>query len=87
VADERRLDGNAIGGMMLELFGVEMTTVTEVCRTCGTADLFARTEVYMDAPGTVVRCAHCKSVLMRVVRGPDRTWLDLSGLGSVELPN
>jgi hypothetical protein len=41
----------------------------------------------MDAPGTVVRCAHCKSVLMRVVRGPDRTWLDLSGLGSVELPN
>ena len=67
MADERRLDGNAIGGMMLELFGVEMTTVTEVCRTCGTADLFARTEVYMDAPGTVVRCPSCHAVVMVLV--------------------
>ena len=86
MADDRRLDGNAIGGMMLELFGVEMTNATEVCRTCGTADLIARLEVYMDAPGTVVRCAYCKSVLMRVVRSPDRTWVDFSGLGSIELP-
>ena len=57
---------------MLELFGVEMTNATEVCRTCGTADIVARLEVYMDAPGTVVRCAHCKAVLMRVVRSPER---------------
>jgi len=85
VADERRLDGNAIGGMLLELFGVEMTTATEVCRTCGTVDVIARLEVYMDAPGTVVRCAHCKSVLMRVVRSPDRMWVDFSGLRSIEL--
>jgi hypothetical protein len=33
-----------------------------------------------------VRCAHCSAVLMRVVRSPDRTWLDLSGLRSIELP-
>jgi hypothetical protein len=87
VADERRLDGNAIGGLMLELFGVEMTTATGVCRTCGAHDLVARLEVYIDAPGTVVRCAHCQAVLMRVVRGPGRTWLDLSGLQSIELPS
>jgi hypothetical protein len=86
VADERRLDGNAIGGMMLELFGVEMTTATEVCGSCGKADVVARLEVYMDAPGTVVRCAHCKAVLMRIVRGPDQMWLDLSGLRTIELP-
>jgi hypothetical protein len=81
-----RLDGNAIGGVLLELFGVEMTGVTGVCGSCGTADLVARLEVYVQAPGTVVRCAHCHAVLMRVVRGPDRTWLDLSGLASIELP-
>jgi hypothetical protein len=85
VAEDRRLDGNAIGGMLLELFGVELTAATEVCRTCGTADVIARLEVYMDAPGTVVRCAHCKAVLMRIVRGPNRTWLDLSGFRSIEL--
>jgi hypothetical protein len=81
-----RLDGNAIGGLLLEVFGVEMTTATEVCGSCGTADLVARLEVYVQAPGTVVRCAHCHAVLMRVVRGPERTWLDLSGLASIELP-
>jgi hypothetical protein len=86
VADERRLDGNAIGGVMLDLFGVEMTTATGTCRTCGAADPVARLEVYADAPGTVVRCAHCKSVVMRIVRAPGRTWLDLSGLSSIELP-
>jgi hypothetical protein len=41
--------------------------------------------VYVHAPGTVVRCAACKSVLMRIVRGPKRTWLDLSGFSSIEL--
>jgi Family of unknown function (DUF6510) len=86
VAEDRRLDGNAVGGLMLELFGVEMTTATGICRTCGQAEPVARLEVYMDAPGTVVRCLHCKSVVMRIVRGPGRTWLDLSGLSSVELP-
>ena len=86
MAEDRRLDGNAIGGLMLELFGVEMTAATSVCDTCGQAEPVARLEVYMDAPGTVVRCLHCKSVVMRIVRGPGRTWLDLSGLSSVELP-
>ena len=81
-----RLDGNAIGGLLLELFGVEMTTATGICASCGAADLMARLEVYVQAPGTVVRCAHCSAVLMRVVRSPDRTWLDLSGLRSIELP-
>jgi hypothetical protein len=81
-----RLDGNALGGVLLELFGVEMTTATGVCASCGTADLVARLEVYVHAPGTVVRCAHCHSVMLRIVRGPGRTWLDMSGLGSIELP-
>ena len=81
-----RLDGNAIGGLLLELFGAEMTTATGVCGSCGAADLVARLEVYVQAPGTVVRCAHCGAVLIRVVRSPDRTWLDLSGLRSIELP-
>ena len=86
MAEERRLDGNAIGGLMLELFGVEMTTATSVCGSCGATEPVARLDVYTDAPGTVVRCLHCKSVVMRIVRGPGRTWLDLGGLSSIELP-
>ena len=86
MADERRLDGNAIGGVMLELFGVEMTTATGVCGSCGSAEELARADVYLDGPGIVVRCVHCKAVQVKIVRSPDRTWLDLSGLSTVELP-
>jgi uncharacterized protein DUF6510 len=80
VADERRLDGNAIGGLLLELFGVELTVATSVCGSCGAAEQVARLDVYVDAPGVVVRCCHCEDVLMRIVRGPDRVWIDLGGM-------
>jgi uncharacterized protein DUF6510 len=85
VADERRLDGNAIGGVMLELFGVEMTTAVGVCGSCGAHEQMARAEVYLDAPGIVVRCTHCKAVQVTIVRAPDRSWLNFSGLTSVEI--
>jgi uncharacterized protein DUF6510 len=84
--NEMRLDGNAIGGMLLELFGVELTAATGVCVACGTADFLARLEVYAHAPGTVARCPYCHAVMLRIVRGPDRTWLDMSGVASIELP-
>ena len=85
MADERRLDGNAIGGLLLELFGIELTVATGVCGSCGAAEQVARLHVYLDAPGVVVRCCHCEDVLMRIVRGPDRAWIDLSGMSSLEV--
>jgi len=36
------------------------------------------------APGTVVRCPGCEQVLMRIVRGGGRYWLDLTGMRSLE---
>jgi hypothetical protein len=84
---ELRLDGNALGGLMLELFGVEMTIATGVCGSCGRAGELATLHVYVRAPGTVVRCPACEAVLMRIVRGPGRTWLDLSGLRTLEIPH
>ena len=84
--DDMRLDGNAIAGELFELFGVEMTIATGVCAQCGAVDLVARLDVYVHAPGTVVRCPQCETVLMRIVRGRDRVWLDLQGVRSLELP-
>ena len=82
---ELKLDGNAIGGELLELFGVEMTIATGVCAWCGAVEQVARLDVYVHAPGTVVRCPHCEAVLMRIVRGRDRVWLDLSGVRTIEI--
>jgi hypothetical protein len=83
--EEMKLDGNALGGMLLELFGREMTTVTSSCRSCGAVEQMACVDVYVQAPGVVVRCRHCGNVLMKIVRAPERTWLDVGGIGLLEL--
>jgi hypothetical protein len=45
----------------------------------------ARLDVYVHAPGVVIRCRHCEAVMICVVRGPTRTWIDLSGTSRLEL--
>ncbi|HMB18668.1 MAG TPA: DUF6510 family protein [Gaiellaceae bacterium] len=78
------LDGNAIGGLMLEIFGVEMTTATGVCAGCGAVAVLAQTVVYLEAPGTVARCRSCDAVLMVVVDVRGTKCVDLGGLASLE---
>jgi hypothetical protein len=80
-----RLDGNAIGGILGELLGGEMTAAMGTCSSCGARGIVAELHVYVRAPGVVARCPQCESVLIRVVRSPDRAWLDLSGLAVLEL--
>ena len=80
-----KLDGNAIGGLLLELFGVELTASACVCGSCGAQDQMACLDVYVHAPGVVVRCRHCEAVMLRIVRAGERTWLDLSGMRTLEL--
>ena len=87
MAEDRRLDGNAIGGVLLEVFGTEMTVAVGICGGCGAAGALAETDVYADAPGIVVRCNQCHAVLATFVRGRERTWLNLSGLRCVEIPD
>ena len=82
--EERRLDGNAIGGLLREIFTMEMTAAQATCAGCGAINVVGRVIVYVDAPGTVVRCPECESVLMRIVHGRGRYWVDMSGTRSLE---
>jgi hypothetical protein len=41
--------------------------------------------VYADAPGMVMRCVHCESVLIKVVHGGGRYWLDMRGVGCLQI--
>jgi Zn finger protein HypA/HybF involved in hydrogenase expression len=84
-AGDRTLDGNAIGGQLLELFGVDLTAAPCVCESCGAEEELARVDVYLDCPGTVVRCPHCGNVLLTIVRGRERTWVDLRGTRGLSL--
>ena len=66
------VDGNAIGGLLHEVFGTEMTAAASVCGTCGAASQVAELAVYTHAPGMVVRCRSCDSMLMVFVKIHDR---------------
>jgi hypothetical protein len=74
------LDGNAIAGQLSELFGVEMTIATGECAHCGAIAQVAELVVYLRAPGTVVRCRSCESVVMVLVDKRGIACVDLRGL-------
>jgi ferredoxin-NADP reductase len=52
------------GGPVIDVFGTEMTAMNSSCGTCGTSRPVAGLVVYLQAPGTVVRCRTCGGVLM-----------------------
>ena len=82
--DALRLDGNAAAGLLREIFAMEVTTAVGTCGTCGTQNQVGAVHLYVSA-GHVLRCPHCDSVLLRVVRTGSRVWVDPSGMRSMEL--
>lgn len=81
--DDYALDGNAIGGLLIEVFGTEMTTATGTCGSCGTVSQVAELAVYRPGLGTVVRCRTCEAILMTFVQIHGVTCVDLLGLASL----
>jgi hypothetical protein len=79
-----KVDGNAIGGLLREIFTMEMTSASSTCAGCGKVHAVGQVDVYMNAPGAVVRCPSCEQVLMRIVHNGGRYWLDLTGTRCLE---
>jgi hypothetical protein len=77
------VDGNAIGGLLIDVFGADMTAADSTCAACGATRPVAELVVYQQAPGTVVRCRTCGTILMVLIRRAEITGVDLSGLASL----
>jgi hypothetical protein len=78
------LDGNAIGGLLYDVFGTEMTAASGTCARCGATALIAECVVYLRAPGTVARCRNCLGALMVITQIRDMNCVDLRGLAWIE---
>lgn len=72
------VDGNALAGPLLELFGVDMTTATGRCSGCHDVDLLARASVYISQMGAVIHCHICG-----IVQG---VLVEIEGAMSLRLP-
>jgi hypothetical protein len=82
------LDGNAAAGVLAEFFLQEMTTAVTTCAGCGAVSPMGGLRAYLQAPGLVLRCVSCGTAQVRIVRAPERAWLDLRGMRllQVEMP-
>jgi uncharacterized protein DUF6510 len=79
------LDGNAIAGLLVEVFGRDLTTAIGTCATCGARAPVAELVVYVRAPGTVARCRSCGSVLMVLTTVRAINCVDLTGLADLAI--
>ena len=82
--NELMLDGNAVAGLLQEVFAVEMTTAIATCGTCGAADAVGATHVFRGA-GIVMRCPHCDSALVTIVEDDARMWIGFAGVRTVQV--
>jgi hypothetical protein len=83
--DALMLDGNAVAGLLREVFAVEMTTAIGTCNRCGAREPIGAVRVFLGA-GAVLRCPRCDNALVKIVRSDERVWMALPGVQSLELP-
>ncbi len=79
------LDGNAAAGPLRTLFAVDLTAAVGRCDGCGRSASLGQAPLHTRAPGLVLRCPGCDQVLLRLVTGPGRAWLDMRGLTSLQV--
>jgi uncharacterized protein DUF6510 len=83
--DALMLDGNAVAGLLQEVFAAEMTTAIGTCRACGAAMPLGAVRVFRGA-GIVLRCPHCDNALATIVKSGTETWIGMRGLRTVKIP-
>ena len=82
--DELMLDGNAIAGMLSEVFAVEMTTAIMTCGNCGRSSAVGEMHVFRGA-GIVMRCPSCDNVMAKIVEDGTRMWLNFGGMQALQV--
>ena len=82
--DALMLDGNAVAGLLQEVFTGEMTTAVGTCAGCGASEPVGAVHVYRGA-GIVLRCPHCDNVLVKIARDNTRLWIAFPGVRTLEV--
>jgi hypothetical protein len=82
---DNMLDGNTAAGVLVELFGVEMTASLTECGNCGHEGELGTLLSFGQGHGIVLRCPACSGVMIRVVETPTHIILDARGAVSLRI--
>ena len=85
MTSDAHLDGNALGALFHDAFGREMTDERACCATCGSVGPLGSVIAYRRAPGDVLRCSTCGTVIMVVVASPSGLRVTFESLRWMEL--
>lgn len=85
--DELILDGNAVAGLLEEVFGWEMTASPAQCAHCGHVGECGTLLAFVGGPGTVLRCSVCKEIVLRIVQTETATYVDARGAAYIRRPS
>jgi len=77
--DALMLDGNAVAGMLQEVFAVDMTMAVATCNGCGASEPVGGVHVFRGA-GMVLRCPHCGNALATIVEQRGAMRMGFAGL-------
>jgi hypothetical protein len=80
------LDGNAMAGVMHDLFARDMTTIGYKCTSCGRTGVAAEMAVYMSGPGTVARCMDCDTILLMLSERHGMYCIDMPAMAQTVFP-
>lgn len=73
------LDANAVAGLLMDIFGAEMTAEPAECAHCGNLAEIGTLLAFTRGPGVVLRCSACGQVVLRIVQAPGAIYLDARG--------
>jgi hypothetical protein len=82
---ELMLDGNAVGGVLHDIFALEMTAAPAECAHCGNVAEVGALLAFTQAPGIVLRCPVCEEVVMRIVVTDDSIYFDARGVAYLRM--
>ena len=83
--DARRLDGNAMGGLLEHLYGADMTAALRRCGSCGAERPVGAHHLYQGA-GSVLRCPVCEEVALIAAKVRNDHLIHFAGSWRVEIP-
>jgi hypothetical protein len=83
---DAHVDGNAMGGPLMDLFGREMTDANSCCDGCGAVHPLGALIVYDRAPGKVMRCPACGGVMLVAAERPSGLRFNFVSVRWVEAP-
>jgi ribosomal protein L40E len=65
------LDGNAVAGVLAEVFAEDVTVQVRTCTSCGARNALGAHRAYRGA-GVALRCPSCDHLALRIAFSPER---------------